>query len=120
MLRITNGESSRGRDEIDYGFEEIEEFMLEENIQIDQHSERSSRSPFDDDLDNDDQVDHSSDGNYVEEATESLDESSEDEFDQIVTRGRSKRHATKAKKDNKKEKPTTRTNRTTRAASVRF
>lgn len=120
MLRLT-GESSRGRDEIDCAFEEIQEFMVEEDIEIEQHSdmhsERSSRTPFDDD------ESHPSDDDYVEEATESLDENDDDEFEQIVTRGRAKRKTTKAKVDKKqkpKNSPVTRQNRTTRAASVRF
>ncbi|XP_055327118.1 receptor expression-enhancing protein 1 isoform X9 [Sitodiplosis mosellana] len=123
LLRITNGEAStsRGRDEIDYNFSEVEEFMLEEEMQIDQHSERSSRTPFDEDDDgvNDD---NSSDGDYVAEVTESFDEDNDD-FDRIVTRGQSKRQTAKAKKDKEKKpkkSPVSRQNRTTRAASVRF
>ena len=99
--------------------------MLEEQMQIDQHSERSSRTPFEDD--NDDggvNDDNSSDVDYVAEVTESFDEDG-DEYDRIVTRGQSKRQATKSKKEKeKKEKakksPASRQNRTTRAASVRF
>lgn len=125
-MRITNGEAStsQGRDEIDSRFEEINESMLEEEI-LYQRSERSSRTPFDDDYDMDIvNDDHGSDADYVEEATESFEED-EDEFDQIVTRGRSKRQTAKTKKDKeKKEKktksPSLRQNRTTRAASVRF
>lgn len=117
MLGLTNGESSSShRDEIDYGFGEVEEFGLEEEMIIDQHSERSSRTPFDDDS-------LAMDADYVEEATESFDENDEDEYDQIVTRGRSKRQTTKSKKEKKekpKKSPTTRQNRTTRSASVRF
>lgn len=125
-MRVTNGEAStsQGRDEIDSRFVEIDESMLEEEI-LYQRSERSSRTPFDDDYDMDvANDDHGSDADYVEEATESLEED-EDEFDQIVTRGQSKRQTAKTKKDKeKKEKktksPSLRQNRTTRAASVRF
>lgn len=120
MLRLTNGEAStsRGTDEIDYGFEEIEEFILEEEMEIDLRSNRSSRTPFDDG-DNDIGNGDRSDPDYVEEATESFEED-DDEFDQMVTRGRSKRKTTKDKE--KKEKPkkssTSRRSRT-RAVSVR-
>lgn len=122
-MTITNGDSastSRNRDVVDYGFEEIDEFMVD----VEEYSDRSSRTPIDDHVDDETTI---SDPDYVEEATESFDENSEeDEFDAIVTRGRAKRkslQSAKAKK-NKKEKPTkspsTRQNRTTRAASVRF
>lgn len=143
MLRLTNGESSssasRGRDQTDFGFEQIDENSLDEDIEnmiIEQRSERSSRTPFDD------SGDHESDMDYLaEEATESFDASDSDnnnddggndEFDAMVTRGRAKqRQTTKAKSQNKKskkskpiksphERPTTRQSRTTRAASVRF
>ncbi|XP_031631037.1 receptor expression-enhancing protein 1 isoform X5 [Contarinia nasturtii] len=126
LLRVTNGEptsptaSHGGRDEID-GFEQVEAYMLEEeSMQMERNSERSiSRTPFDD------HDDDGSDSDYVAEATESLDENDEDEFDKIVTRGRSKRKAAipktkKEKKEKPKKSPATRQNRTTRAASVRF
>lgn len=121
-MSITNGEesSSRGRDVVDYSFEEIDEFMVD----VEQHSERSShsRSPMDEHDEYNDAT--LSDPDYVEEATESLDENSEDEYDKIVTRGRAKRKSTAvaAKKDKPKKtkSPSTRQNRTTRAASVRF
>lgn len=97
-------------------------------LDVEQHSEQSShnRTPFDD---HDHDEDTLSDPDYVEEATEILDENeSADEYDQIVTRGRAKRKSTPAttSKKDKKEKPkktkspSTRQNRTTRAASVRF
>lgn len=117
LLRITNGEPptpSLSRDDVD-GFEEINEFMLEEES-MERNSERStSQTPF---IDNDG-------SDYVEEVTESFNESDEDVFDEIVTRGRSRQKANnfKAKKE-KKEKPKknqmARPTRTTRAASVRF
>lgn len=92
-------------------------------VDVEHNSERSShsRSPMDEHDEHNDAT--LSDPDYVEEATESLDENSEDEYDKIVTRGRAKRKSTAAAKKDKPKKtrsPTTRQNRTTRAASVRF
>lgn len=123
-LQSDESSSSRGRDEIDYSFEEMDEFIMEESI-LERHSEHSSRgTPFDENAMNLD------DPEYVEEATESFDESTQtddnddddDELDRVVKRGRGrppKARAAKAKKSKKPEQ-STRPTRTTRAASVRF
>lgn len=128
MLSLTNGESSsRPRDEVDFGFEEIDELALEE-VDMERRSDKSSRSshtPIDDHDVNDPDF-------TAEEAFESFaeNESTEDDdvFDKMVTRGRAKRQTAKTKvakgKKDKKPKqsqsPATRQSRTTRAASVRF
>lgn len=130
-MRLTNGESSTGtRDEVDFGFVEINEMTLDDEMHIEdqemhmeartersERSERSSRTPFDE-YDNG----HQSDPDYVEEATEFFNENqSEDEYDAMVTRGRAKQQKSKkSKKDKPKKSPATRPGRTTRAASVRF
>lgn len=135
-MRLTSPDessSSRTRDEVDFGFEEIDGMALDdvemEQLQQQerqQHLDRSSRTPFSEygDMNVDE-----SDADYIaEEVTESFDDSTnDDEFDTMVTRGRSKRQPAKPTKDNKKERkekqkktPTTRQTRTTRAASVRF
>lgn len=125
MLSLTNGESSsRPRDEVDFGFEEIDELALEE-VDMERQSDRSSQTPVDDHDANDPDYE-------AEEALEAFAENAsteeDDEFDKMVTRGRAKRQNTKTKatKGKKKkteaqsESPATRQSRTTRAASVRF
>lgn len=128
-MRLTSpGESSssRTRDDTDFGFEEIDEMALEDVEMEQQRLQRSSCTPF---SEHGDMNDDESDADYIaEEVTESFDESAnDDDFDLMVTRGRSKRQPAKPKKDSKKDKkekqkktPTTRQTRTTRAASVRF
>lgn len=123
---LTPSSSSRSRDVVDYEFEEMDEFIMDvEQSEHSEHSGRSSHTPSDGIVD-----DTLSDPDYDEEGTElhENDDSIEDDFDRIVTRGRARESsskATKATKKDKKEKPkkttpSTRQNRTTRAASVRF
>lgn len=132
-MRLNNDNSSaRTRDEIDYSFEEMNDITMDETalneINADRQSEyeRSSRgTPF---VDN--ETDHSSDDpDYVEEATEILEESSsrhtdendeDDEFDHVVKRGRGRPSKTKKKKSAHKIEQSSRPIRVTRAASVRI
>lgn len=150
LLRLTNGESSTAsRDEIDYNFDLTldDEMHIEEEQQqmLLRRSTRSSHTPFDD---RSNSVGNGSEADFMaEEVTESFDERDDsttdnddddddynegDEFDVMVTRGRAKRQTNRsagkkpakpAKKEKATTKPssaTTRQNRTTRAASVRF
>lgn len=143
LLRLTNVASSTpSRDETDFNFDLTldDEMHIEEEQHMLLQRSSHSRTPFDDRS----STGNGSDADFIaEEATESFDEhdktddddddndgNGDDEFDLMVTRGRSKRQnnkTTKKQKPAKKEKPTakqsgvtTRQNRTTRAASVRF
>lgn len=135
MLRLSQSEessSSRGRDQVDYSFEEMDELlMMEEETNSERQSEHSSRhgTPFNDNISNSNDSD---DTEFVEEATESFeednqsqtdeDDENDDHFDRVVKRGRGRPPKNRAAKVNKTPNvaTNTRSTRTTRAASVRF